>query len=83
MVQVTARFGSFYTVDIDASLPSTQRTLPLEEFLSACEQGRGMRKNAERGEFRSVRKPVERQQYKMVPVPKVGYMGASSYFKSL
>jgi hypothetical protein len=69
--QVTVRFGSFYTVDIDASLPATQRTLPLEEFLAACEQGRGMRKVAERGEFRAVRKPRERLEYKMVPVPKV------------
>jgi hypothetical protein len=71
VAQVTSRFGSFYTVDIDASLPATQRTLPLEEFLAACEQGRGMRKQAEQGEFRDFKKPRGEKDYKTVPLPQV------------
>ena len=70
---MTTRFGSFYTLDIDASLPATRRTLPLEEFLVACEQGRSMRKQAERGEWDNVQKlpPAEQSGFEKVPLAKV------------
>jgi len=55
-VELTTRFGTFYTVDIDSSLPKTQKTLSLEEFQETCEKGRSMRKTLERGEFTRIRK---------------------------
>ena len=55
-VELTTRFGTFYTVDIDSCLPKTQKTLSLQEFQETCEKGRTMRKSLDRGEFKRVKK---------------------------
>ena len=69
-VEISARFGTFYTVNIAESLPKTQKTLSLEEFQTTCERGRAMRKTLERGKFTKVRTAHKNQHFQMVHLPK-------------
>ena len=69
-VEMSSRFGTFYTVNIDESLPTTQKSLSINEFQETCERGRSMRKVLERRKFEKVRSASnQKQNFKMVGIP--------------
>lgn len=51
-LEVTSRFGTFYLVDIDCTLPDSQKTIQIQELQMAVEKGRRSRKAWERSEFK-------------------------------
>ena len=55
-LEVTARFGCLYFIEVSATLPSASRTVSFQELQIALEKGRRTRKIWERGDFVANRK---------------------------
>ena len=50
-LEVTARFGCFYLIDVSSRLPSSQNSIAVEELQLSLEKGRRCRKAWKRGDF--------------------------------
>ena len=51
-LEITCRFGAFYLVDIDCSLPDSQNTIQIQELQLGVEKGRRSRKSWQSREFK-------------------------------
>ena len=52
-INVTARFGSFYLVDVSCRLPDAQNSISIKELELAMEKGRRSRSDWKRGEYKT------------------------------